>query len=583
MAIPEDIIQTVQDKSDIVEVISNYVPLKKTGRNYKAPCPFHHEKTPSFVVSPDKQIYHCFGCGAGGNVFTFLMKFENMEFPEAVEMLAQKAGVSIPRQDAFSNERAALANQLYKINEEAAQFFQAALMNNKPARDYISQRGIGDDCLKLFKIGYAPDGWEGLVTFFKKKGIGADMLEKAGLVIPNDRGGYYDRFRRRIIFPITDLKNKMLGFGARVLDNSLPKYVNSPETSIYSKGRHFYGLSLSRDFIRQAGYVLVVEGYLDFIIPYQAGVKNLIATLGTALTQDQVKLLKRFADTVIMVYDPDEAGESASLRNMDIFMSEDMNVYIAELPQGLDPDSAIKKLGAEEFMRLVKGSKNIFDYKLERLLLRYDGSTARGKASIAGEMLQTLSKITNEVFKSSLLKKLAERLSVDEESLKAELKKTRSSGPVRQRVADVISVKDGCSIAEKMALSIMLEDKKFIEKVKHGLSPDDFQDTLIKVVINAVFNLYDEGVDVNASKLMNHLNNNSEAARLISEAINVSENIVDKSRALDDCIARIRMDCTKNRLGRLRQEIKFAHDSNDEERLMSLISQYDMLVKSKKT
>ena len=430
MAIPDNIVDQIQARSDIVEVVSRYIPLQKAGRNFKAPCPFHNEKTPSFVVSPDKQIYHCFGCGAGGNVFSFLMKYENLSFPEVVEMLAEKVGIQLPRFGP-KKEQTSLATQLYKVNEFAIQFFEGCLSQSREARDYLVLRGIGAETIKEFRIGYSPDSWDGGLKFLGSKGIKDDIAEKAGLAIANDRGGYYDRFRKRLIFPIFDLKDRALGFGGRVLDSSLPKYMNSPETYIYSKGRNLYGLNHARDSIKKTGYALVVEGYLDFIIPYQAGVRNIVATLGTALTIDQVKLLKRFANTVIMVYDPDEAGETASLRNMDLFISEGVNVYIAELPKGFDPDGYIRKFGTEDFVKLTKASKNLFDYKISKLSTRFDIKSAHGKASIASEMLPTISRIENAVLRSNLVKKLAEKLSVDEDSIRQELKKVKPDYSMR--------------------------------------------------------------------------------------------------------------------------------------------------------
>src|SRR3989338_6309717 len=327
MPIPENIIDQIQNRTDIVEVISRYIPLQKSGRNYKAPCPFHNEKTPSFIVSPDKQIYHCFGCGAGGNAFSFVMKHENLEFPEVVEMLAEKAGIKLPHLTSEKKELTSLANQLYKINELAVSFFQESLARSAAAKDNLASRGIAEETIKKLMIGYAPDGWEGILNFFQKKNVHGSLVEKAGLAISNEKGGYYDRFRKRPIFPILDLKNRVLGFGGRVLDSSLPKYMNSPETYIYSKGKNLYGLNVSMEDIKKAGHVLIVEGYLDFLIPFQSGIRNLIATLGTALTTDQIKSLKRFYNTAVMVYDPDLAGETASIRNLDLFISEDVNVY----------------------------------------------------------------------------------------------------------------------------------------------------------------------------------------------------------------------------------------------------------------
>ncbi|MFA5500786.1 MAG: DNA primase [Candidatus Omnitrophota bacterium] len=582
MAIPENILEQIQSRSDIVEVISRYIPLQKAGRNYRAPCPFHHEKTPSFIVSPDKQIYHCFGCGAGGNVFSFVMKYENLEFPEAVEMLGEKAGIRIPRSGTQNKELSSLAIQLYKINELAVSFFQETLARNQAARDYLASRGISEETVKKFKIGYAPDSWDNLLNFFKKKNIEGAILEKAGLVISNEKGGYYDRFRKRVIFPIFDLKDRVLGFGGRVLDSSLPKYMNSPETYIYSKGRHLYGLNFSRDSIKKQGHALIVEGYLDFIIPYQALAKNIIATLGTALTIDQVKLLKRFANTVIMVYDPDEAGEAASLRNMDMFIGEGVNVYIAELPSGLDPDNYIRKFGTDDFIKLTKSSKNLFDYKLSKLSARFDIRSAHGKASIAGEMLPTISRIENAVLRSNLIKKLAEKLSVDEESIRTELKKVKPDYSVRAYNVTPVEAKKDAKSAEKMVLALLLEGDTFVRRAKGSLSLDEFKDSLVRDVIKAIYDLSGEEKNITAVRLMNHFDNNEDAADLISEVVNLSETLKDKEKILSDCIVKIKKDVVKDRLSRLQDEIRAAHDSNNESLVTKLVGEYSELLKVNK-
>jgi DNA primase len=412
--------------------------------------------------------------------------------------------------------------------------------------------------------------------------VAAALLEKAGLVIPNDRGGHYDRFRKRITFPIIDLKDKTLGFGARVLDASLPKYMNSPETPIYSKGRNLYGLNFSRESIKKEGFALIVEGYLDFIIPYQAGVKNLIATLGTALTIDQVKLLKRFANTVIMVYDPDEAGEAASLRNTDIFIAEDVTVYIAELPAGYDPDNYIRKFGAEEFLKLAKSAKNLFDYKLDKLLGRYNIKTSNGKAAIAGEMLPTLSKINNAVLRSDLMKRLSEKLGVDPDALKEELKKVKPDYSARQIVARAVEVKRDTRGAQEMILSVMLDGGAFVDAVKSSLAPEEFKNTSIRDVVNAIFDMRCRNLEISPAKLINHMNNSPEAAMLVSEAVNLSEVIADKEKVLADCIARLKKDNVNYQLAELRSAIKLAQDSSDETRLNDLVREYDSLIKTGK-
>lgn len=577
MAIPDTLIDQIQEKTDIVEVISKYVPLKKLGRNYKAPCPFHNEKTPSFVVSPDKQIYHCFGCGAGGNVFSFLMKYENLQFPEVIEMLAEKCGVALPKTG--NKGDSSLANQLYKINELACQFFQASLANNGAAKEYIRSRGVADDTLKKFKIGFAPNSWDALINFFKAKSVTQAMLSQAGLVVTNDKGGHYDRFRNRLVFPIIDLKDRVIGFGARVLDSSLPKYLNSPETPIYSKGRNLYGLNFSKDDIKKSGHFMVVEGYLDFIVPYQAGVKNIIATLGTALTVDQIKLLKRFANTVIMLYDPDEAGEAASLRNLDLFISEDVNVYIAELPDGYDPDSFIRKFGMDEFLKLKKSSKNLFDYKLGKLTNKFNIATTHGKMNIAAEMLPTIGRINNAVLKSTLIKKLAEKLSVDEESIKSELKKVKTDYAERRYVETVVEVKKHSQGAEIMMLALMMEGARVVEKVVQVLSPDEFKDSSIRDVVNAIFDFYKANKEITPPRLINHLSESPGAATLITEAVGLSEMVGDKDKALNDCIAKIKKDNLKERMSLVQDAIKAAHSQKNDDRVTELVAEYNELIK----
>ena len=582
MAIPEKTIDQIQEKTDIVELISRYVPLKRTGRNYKAPCPFHNEKTPSFIVSPDKQIYHCFGCGAGGNVFSFVMRIENLQFPEAVEMLAEKAGVVVPRSAGSPKGEDPLAAKIYAMNEAACQFFQECLTNNKTAKDYLVSRGVADVTIKKFRIGCAPDAWEGLLTFLKKKNIEPSMIERAGLAIPSEKGGHYDRFRNRIIFPIIDLKGRVLGFGARVLDSSLPKYINSPETPVYSKGRNLYGLNFSKDAIRAKNYALIVEGYLDFLIPYQDGAENIIATLGTALTTDQIKLLKRFARTVIMVYDPDEAGEAASLRNLDLFIGEDVNVYIAELPKGFDPDSFIRKNGTEEFNKLIKSSKNLFEYKLDKLMKRFDMRTPHGKAGIVGEMLPTISRINNAVTRSELVKKLAQRLSIDEDAVKEEMKKVKGDySQMRYTVTPLEARKDSRS-AEMIILALMIEGADLIRKIIDLLPAEEYRNSTVRDIATLIYGMHRENRTVNPAQLISHLGTGTEASAVVSEAVNILEFLTDKEKTLNDCVARIKKDNIQDKLDALQAQIRSAHTKHDEARWKELVTEYDSLERLKR-
>ena len=473
--IPQEIIDQVLDRLDIVEVVSGYIPLKRTGRNFKACCPFHGEKTPSFVVSPDKQIYHCFGCQAGGNAINFVMKYENMEFPEAIRNLAGKVGVELPKYRPEDKEAVSLAARLYEINKTGALFYQNYLRSakGKKAVDYLKNRGISTSTLGEFKIGFAPDEWEAFRKYCATKKVSPSLLKQAGLTIPSEKGkGDYDRFRNRIIFTIFNERGNIVAFGARVMDNSLPKYINSPETAIYSKSNVLYGLNFAKKDIREAGCAILVEGYLDVIIPYQHGIKNVVATSGTALTPRQVGLLKKYTDTAVMVFDADQAGEAASLRGLDILLENGMKVRIAALPLGEDPDSFVRKYGREKFEEAIAGAKELFDYKLDLLVSRLG---ERDIAGISDEMLPTILKVENAVIQSDYLRRLAERLGVHEASLRYEMgmvKPDYSYHYAKEAVTDKKS--HNYRKSETHLLGLAMIDKSKFERINKELGIDKF-------------------------------------------------------------------------------------------------------------
>ncbi|MCA9399800.1 MAG: DNA primase, partial [Candidatus Omnitrophica bacterium] len=368
--IPEEAIQQVLDRADIVDIVSLYLPLKKAGRNFKALSPFKAEKTPSFVVSPDKQIFHCFSTGKGGNVISFVMLMEKMDFPEAIRFLAKKVGVDIPEERLQDRKQENIQQQLYEVNAVAVEYFSNILLTDKgedveKVRMYLKERGLSLETVQLFQIGYALEQWDGLIKHAQKKDkdIGLRLLEKAGLIIPREKqDGYYDRFRNRVIFPIVDARGNCRAFGGRTMekDNSA-KYVNSPETAVYTKGRHLYGFQLAKDSIAQEDFAIIVEGYMDCIIPVQAGVKNVVASLGTALTVDQIRLLRRYSKNVVMLFDSDSAGVAAMIRSLDILIEEEMLVKVASLKEGEDPDSFINRYGADAFKKCIEEAKPLFD------------------------------------------------------------------------------------------------------------------------------------------------------------------------------------------------------------------------------
>jgi DNA primase len=433
--IPEEKISEIKNAADIVDVVSESVLLKKAGKNYIGLCPFHSEKTPSFTVSPDKQIFHCFGCSTGGNVFSFLMKQEGLSFPEAARYLAKRYGVDIPHRPLSPAQKRKISERekLLDINRRAGAFYHQALVNSdagQRARSYLSERGISQKTIVDFRLGYAHDGWDHLLRFFTNKRIPRVLLEKSGLILPRKNGnGHYDRFRNRVIFPIFDLNAQVVGFGGRVLDDALPKYLNSPETALYNKSRSLYGIHRAKDKCRASGTVFIVEGYLDLIALHQHGIENAVATLGTALTVDHVKLLTRYARRMILVYDSDEAGirsaqrciatfwkEHVDFRREDVFSEEKADTHILVLPAGHDPDSFIFKNGPEAFLAAASEAPGIITFMME-CAIRKHGLSTEGKIRIISELQAPIAGINDRVAQAIYIQQLAERVGIAESAI----------------------------------------------------------------------------------------------------------------------------------------------------------------------
>ncbi len=590
--IPEHILDDILSRTDIAQLIGSYIPLKRAGRSFKANCPFHHEKTPSFIVSPDKQIYHCFGCQAGGNAFSFLMQYERVEFPEAVEILAKKAGVTLPQSRQDAHGASGLSDQLYKLNELAASFYEQTLDSPQglEAQNYLVKRGITRETAKLLKLGLAPKKWDGLIKHARAEGVSLTVLEKAGLILAREGGGFYDRFRDRIIFPIFDIKARVIAFGARQIcdpsgktpgDKGSPKYINSPETLLYVKGRHLYGLHLSKDAIRERDSVAVVEGYLDFIAPYQAGVSNIVASLGTALTYEQIRLIKRFTQNVTMVYDADNAGQMATLRSLDMFVEEGMSVRVVSLPAGFDPDSFIRAHGAAEFRGRIAEAENLFDYKIRILKSRHNVKDIEHKAAVSLEMLSTIHKCKNAILRSEYIRKLAQELDVAEDALLAELRKIKEPGVFSHAGPDVKKKLLNVTPTEKLLIQLMLEESSLISRVKDVLEPADFQDERVSQAVSLMFELFEQGKRVEPSCLVNKLRDDS-ILRLVCES-SVSEEVSEqhKEKIIDDCIQRLKGRRLNLRKQCLHREIKTAQASGDEERLHKLMSEFQHLTKAR--
>ncbi len=587
--IPEEIISQILERVDIVQTIGGYVSLKKAGRNFKANCPFHNEKTPSFVVNPDKQIFHCFGCGVGGNVISFVMQQERLEFPEALRMLAQKVGVSIPETDTAPTGTKNLKQELYAVNELAALFFHQNLITSKEsaakeARDYLKNRGINLEIVKKFKLGFALDEWDGLIRFLKSKNVSLSLMEKAGLIIPRENHeGYYDRFRGRIIFPIFDVRGGCVGFGARTIKKEeQAKYINSPETLLYTKGQHLYGLQLAKDAVLKEDFIIVVEGYMDFIIPFQHGVGNVVASLGTALTGDQIRLMRRFTTNVVMLYDADQAGESAMVRSLDLLIEEGMNVKVAALAAGEDPDSFIRKFGVESFSQKIKQAQSFFDFKLEQLMNRYDTKTIEGRAKITSLMLPTINKFENAVMRFGYLKKLGAVLLIEEEALLLELKKL--AGPdINVKSADIptrpVHNASQISSAEVTLLKLILNEESLIAITQSAITLEDFEDTDVRQIMSRIFKLTEEGQEITVSNVMRSFSDPGLLQKITSLTVDTEALTGDRQRMHRDCLDRLKKEKQKKERLVLIQEIRKAESTGDHERLEILKEKFNHLIK----
>ncbi len=430
MRIPEAKIDEVRSASDIVDVISGYVKLKKRGKNYLGLCPFHTEKTPSFSVSAERQMYHCFGCGAGGNVFTFVMEHEKVSFVEALRTLADRAAIALPQERGDESEKATESEELYNVCRAAAKFFYNNMLNSvegKLALEYFKHRGFSEETIRAFGLGYSMNSWDALLKFAEHEKLPLQHMERAGLLIKReDNSGYYDRFRGRAMFPIFSVTGRVIGFGARKLreDDPLPgKYINSPETPIYIKSRNLYGISHAREAMRELEYAILVEGYADLISVYQAGIKNIVASSGTALTPEQIELIGRYARKVTIVYDADSAGSKAALRGVDLLVEQGLDVRIAALPEGDDPDSFVKKNGGEAFQQLIDEAVSFLDFKARMFQLHGNLDTPEGQAEAVRSIVGTLAKMKDELKRSFYIKTVAERYGIYESTLYRELEK----------------------------------------------------------------------------------------------------------------------------------------------------------------
>lgn len=562
MAISDELIQQIKDQNDIVDVISESVRLKKAGRNYIGLCPFHNEKSPSFSVSTQKQIYKCFGCGEAGNVITFIMKNKNFNFIEALEYLANRVNIEFIQTDEDKqnkNEK----DLLYKLNIDAAKFFFQNLKANKKANEYFLGRGITQNTINKFGLGYSLDSWRSLLNYLKNKGYKEKDIEVNGLIIKSEKGNYYDRFRNRVMFPVFDYRGKVIGFGGRVLEDTKPKYLNSPEGPIFSKGIHLYGLNFAIKKDNESRTLIIVEGYMDCIALHQYGITNAVASLGTALTLQQAKLLKRYADKVIISYDADLAGQMATLRGLDILRKVGLDVRVLTVPKGKDPDEFIRSNGVDAFQNLINEALPLIDYRLKKAKDGIDFNQSSMLIKYAKRVTEILAEL-NPIEKDVYVKKISEDTGIREQAvydlLGNELTKNFSEGNEMNNMeinGHKLYIEPAYMKAERALLKIMSSRDEYLEIIVNNIESSGFIVEAHKKIYELILKAKEEQVQNITEYIETHCNDveTSKEYVLIQE-INFEESNVDYSKLLTDYIFQIKKHTLEEKKKLIMQKLK---------------------------
>ncbi|HLL70261.1 MAG TPA: DNA primase [Pyrinomonadaceae bacterium] len=593
MRFPQTFIDDLRRQADIVRVVQDYVSLKKKGANWMACCPFHQEKTPSFSVNPSKDIFYCFGCQKGGSVFNFVMEMERVSFPEAIKIVAEKVNMPLPamQDDSRYEARRKEADEVVELNSWALEWWESQLAEGnaeaKAARDYVEARGITEETRRTFRLGYAPDSWDGLGSYLKRKGASAGQIERSGLVVKKDAGGFYDRFRGRLIFPVLDAQGRAVAFGGRVMQTGEPKYLNSPETAAYTKGRHLYGLHQTRDDIRRKKFAILVEGYLDLIIPYQFGVRNAVASLGTALTPEQAKLLGRFARRVVVNYDGDRAGVSAAKRAIETLLAEDFDIKVLVLPEGADPDEFIKAAGVEAYNERRGAALPHIQFVLDQAMRDRNLRRPADKAEAVEEVLPFLRAVRNKIQKREYFDMTMDALRVEEPALRRELWQTiaRPSAAAQGNAADASTMQEKVAraesapltVAEQRLLELLVHDAELRRILLPRIEPDDYEDLPTAGVFGALKELEAAGEAVDFTTLGARTESDPVASDLVPLLL-MSEPAREEGEATDDvqaeaesCLLTLRLMRVERRLKDLALEITAAERAGDTERRDRLV------------
>lgn len=584
MQISEEIIQKIKEQNDIVDIISETVKLKRTGRNFSGLCPFHNEKSPSFSVSQEKQIYKCFGCGEAGNVISFVMKTKNMQFLEALRYLADRANIHLDFGNKENNKTAQKKDLLYKINVEAARFFFSNLMNNQKSKEYFLNRGIRIETIKRFGLGYANDSWNNLIYHLRKRGFSEELMAEAGLIsINKEKGTKYDRFRNRVMFPVFDYRGKVIGFGGRVLDDSKPKYLNSPETLVFQKGTNLYGLNFALKSNMQERYFIIVEGYMDLIALHQSGITNVVASLGTALTINQARLLKRYADKVVISYDADMAGQMATMRGLEILRNAGFDVRVLSIPKGKDPDEFIKSNGKEAFLKLVNTAEPLIDYRLRKAEEGINFRNTEAIIKYSQNVMEIIADL-NPLEKDVYIKKASENTGIKEQALYDILGK-KLNGAMDNNKNRFISENEkkihaeaGYIKAERSLLKFMITEAEYLFYIMERISKKDF----ILEEHKQIFTVIIEGKGENINNIISYLESKLNSAETIAELVKIKECKIfldgDVNKQIDDFIHEIKTQNLKIEIENLKRQQKVLEGKGEVEESIKLAIKLSQLM-----
>lgn len=543
----DELIDEIKNNNDIVDVVSQYVALKRSGRNYFGLCPFHNEKSPSFAVSPDKQIFHCFGCGVGGNVIHFISKIEGLNFRESIELLAEKANITLPKLDSVGdNKTQELKDKIYQINKETAYFYHENLYkpSAKPAQEYVKKRKLNNATLKNFIIGYSGN-FDELYKFLKSKGFSDEAMLASDLVNRNERGQYIDRFRHRLMFPIQDVRGRIIAFGGRVLDDSKPKYINSPENLVYSKGRNLFGLFNAKK--GDTKKILIVEGYMDVISLHQRGITNVVASLGTALTEAQGRLLRRSSEQVILGYDADGAGQEAIMRGLDILKNLGCDVRVLQISGAKDPDEYVTKFGEDRLKKCIDNAISLVEFKVKVLKRNLNLENTGDKIKFLNEIAKILSKVENSMEQEIYIEKISKEYNISKESLYSEIKKilypkNTSSKILEKRNIQYNAPKNEDNNVSKERLNrentiiamLIMFNSKVYSKIKNKIKVEDFKSETNKTILKRLYEEYEKG----ATEIYDVLSLFDDEGQInhITEIMAKDYGITDVEKGVDDIL-----------------------------------------------